>query len=145
MDNTNAVHCCEELTLADQFNQFVEESDWELAAFVRENADAILSALRQPTQTDALREALEAIIARGPERDVKWAGMTARDIAIAALNALPAVDCAQCEQCGLSLDECNLIAMTRLRDKDAARINGLKDALAQAEGVIADLRAGIQA
>jgi hypothetical protein len=33
------------------------------------------------------REALEAIIDRGPERNVKWAGMTARDIAIAALKA----------------------------------------------------------
>jgi len=43
------------------------------------------------TQTDALkiaREAFEAIIARGPERDFKWTGMTPRDIALNALAAL---------------------------------------------------------
>lgn len=32
------------------------------------------------------REALNAIVDRAPERDVKWAGMTARDIALFALN-----------------------------------------------------------
>ena len=33
----------------------------------------------------AAEEALNAIIDRGPERDQKWAGMTAKDIARAAL------------------------------------------------------------
>lgn len=46
-----------------------------------------LSALRQQPSCDVLREALNAIIDRGPERDIKWAGMTARDIALAALKA----------------------------------------------------------
>lgn len=37
-------------------------------------------------EEDRMREGLNAIIDRGPERDIKWAGMTARDIARAALS-----------------------------------------------------------
>lgn len=92
MDNTNAVHCCEELTLADQFNQFVEESDWELAAFVRENADAILSALRQPTQTDALREALENINRKASPRPDRALNECADDLYWCACEARKALE-----------------------------------------------------
>ena len=35
---------------------------------------------------EQMEEALRAIIDRAPERDVKWAGMTPRDIAFAALT-----------------------------------------------------------
>ena len=45
-------------------------------------ADALESMMREK---DAMREALRAIIDRGPERDPKWAGMTARDIAMKAI------------------------------------------------------------
>lgn len=44
------------------------------------------SASHQAPAADALVEALEAITLRAPERDVKWAGMTARDIALFALT-----------------------------------------------------------
>lgn len=37
---------------------------------------------------EAAREALDAIIDRGPERDRKWFGMTAKDIALATLPAI---------------------------------------------------------
>jgi hypothetical protein len=33
-------------------------------------------------------EALTAMVARAPERDTKWAGMTARDIALVTLTKL---------------------------------------------------------
>ena len=38
------------------------------------------------SRVDKLEEALNAIVDRAPERDIKWAGMTARDIAIHTLN-----------------------------------------------------------
>jgi hypothetical protein len=47
------------------------------------NASAIEALL---SRVDKLEEALNAIIDRAPERDIKWAGMTARDIAIHTLN-----------------------------------------------------------
>jgi hypothetical protein len=47
-----ARHGCEELTLAENLIEFIDDTDWELSAFVRENANAILKALRQPTQSD---------------------------------------------------------------------------------------------
>jgi hypothetical protein len=52
-------HGCEEPALAEQFIDFIDETDWELSAWVRENADVILAALRQP-RTDALKVAREA-------------------------------------------------------------------------------------
>jgi hypothetical protein len=48
-----------------------------------EAADTIEALL---SRVDKLEEALNAIIDRAPERNIKWAGMTARDIAIHALN-----------------------------------------------------------
>lgn len=68
-DKDSAVHGCQELTLAEQLINFLDDTDWELSAFVRENANEILNALRQPTQGDAeiiaenkrLREALAHI------------------------------------------------------------------------------------
>jgi hypothetical protein len=53
-EKDSAVHGCEEPTLAEQLINFLDDTDWELSAFVRENADAILAALRQPTQSDAV-------------------------------------------------------------------------------------------
>jgi len=47
---------------------------------IRKAIEALLS------RVDKLEEALNAIIDRALERDIKWAGMTARDIAIHTLN-----------------------------------------------------------
>jgi len=41
---------------------------------------------QQRARIITLEEALNAIIDRAPERDSKWAGMTARDIALYALQ-----------------------------------------------------------
>jgi hypothetical protein len=40
--------------LADGLAEFVQDTDWELAGYVRENADGIIEALRQP-QSDWMR------------------------------------------------------------------------------------------
>jgi hypothetical protein len=45
---------------------------------VRQAADVIKEAV----------ESLTAMVARAPERDTKWAGMTARDIALVTLTKL---------------------------------------------------------
>lgn len=75
--------------------RYASDAVWEeldaARARIAELENAISSrAATLPTGEEALREALEAIIARGPERDVKWFGMTARDIAIHALTTKPA-------------------------------------------------------
>lgn len=54
-----------------------EQSDFWIAADALESAQAEIA---------RLTAALDAIIDRGTERDVKWAGMSARDIALAALK-----------------------------------------------------------
>jgi hypothetical protein len=40
------------------------------------------------TPSEKALEALEAIVQRAPERDPKWTGMTARDIALSALQSI---------------------------------------------------------
>jgi hypothetical protein len=54
---------------------------------IRRAADAVL-ALIEPVmeENERLREGLNAIIDRAPERDIKWAGMNAHDIARSALS-----------------------------------------------------------
>ena len=52
-------------------------SSWQI-----ESIEADLSTLAaMQERIERLEEGLNAIIDRGPERDIKWAGMTARDIA----------------------------------------------------------------
>jgi hypothetical protein len=51
----------------------------------KREARAALSAMGVSDEVVRLREALNAIIDRAPERDPKWAGMNARDIARQAL------------------------------------------------------------
>ena len=58
------------------------EDDWAL--FINK-AKAAIEAMGVSDEVERLREALNAIIDRAPERDPKWAGMNARDIARQAL------------------------------------------------------------
>jgi len=52
----------------------------------------IAAEARGMAEIERLREALNAIIDRGPERDEKWAGMSAKDIARFALSGADGIN-----------------------------------------------------
>ncbi len=64
----------------------LEGEKLKMRTAIQTGAVRSLATTQSQAREEMLREALEAIVARGPERDLKWAGMSSKDIAIYALS-----------------------------------------------------------